>query len=388
MRILHTADWHLGSRLHGIDRSDELFDQVKQVCEIAKQHKVEVLLVAGDVFEKRGIALPELTKKLAELLAPYIRDGMHVVLLPGNHDDREHFNMMKALLALDQGHSERVHIIKTRDVFLIGNVQFAAIPYPLPEVLQPYLSEVKGSTERNVSLSTAYANMVRSVMSSIDRSLPTVFIAHINVAGITTPSDHELTYDEGIRLGRGDLPIAANLKYIALGHIHQSQKIDHPVPCFYSGSIDKMNWGEKEDQKQVILIDIPEDGDADVTPIEIKTTPFYSIDVSSSQLETLPSSYPDLDHAFVILNIKNDNDVDPAAIYRVVRKICPRQISINIAGINTKKVVSDLVLQANNYAETVHGYLVERFREDSDLPELEKLTQQLLKEVENANSTH
>jgi DNA repair protein SbcD/Mre11 len=387
MRILHTADWHLGSRLHGNDRTDDLFDQVKQVCEIAKQHEVEVLLVAGDVFEKRGIALPELTKRLAELLAPYIRDGMHVVLLPGNHDDREHFNMMRALLTLEQGHSERVHIIKTRDVFLIGNVQFAAIPYPLHEVLQPYLSEINGATERNVSLSTAYANMVRSVLSSIDPSLPTVFIAHINVAGVTTPSEHELTYDEGIRLGRGDLPIASNLKYIALGHIHQSQKIDHPVPCFYSGSIDKMNWGEKEDQKQVILIDIPDDGDADVTLLEIKTTPFYSIDISTSQLETLPSTYPDLDRAFAIVNVNNDNGVDPASIYRIVREICPRQIGINIAGINTKNAIPDSALQSKNYSETVQSYLAERYKGDQDLPELENLTNQLLSEVENVNST-
>jgi len=168
MRILHTSDWHLGSRLYGYDRSEELFQQVAQVCEIGQQHDIEVLLVTGDVFEKRGIALPELTKKLADILAPYIRNGMHIILLPGNHDDREHFNMMSALLTLEQGHTERVHIVKTREVFTIRNIQFAAIPYPLHEVLQPYLSEIKGLTERNVSLSTAYANLVRSVMGSLD----------------------------------------------------------------------------------------------------------------------------------------------------------------------------------------------------------------------------
>ena len=48
----------------------------------------------------------------------------------------------------------------------------------------------------------AYASLIRSVMDHIDPMLPTVFIAHIYVAGITTPNNHELTYDNDIRLGR------------------------------------------------------------------------------------------------------------------------------------------------------------------------------------------
>ncbi len=386
MRILHTADWHLGSRLYSHDRTDELFQQVKQVCDIAKQHDVEVLLVAGDVFEKRGTALPELTKKLAEILAPYIRAGMHVVLIPGNHDDREHFNMMNALLTLEQGQSERVHVVKTKNIFSIRNVQFAAVPYPLHEVLQPYRAEVRGSTERNVSLSTAYADLVRSVIDALNPTLPAVFIAHINVAGVVTPSEHELTYDEDIRLGRGDLPIASNLKYIALGHIHQSQKIDHPIPCYYSGSIERMNWGERDDEKQINLIDIPEQGDAKVTSINLETTPFYPLEVSNSQLQDLPSMYPDLDRSFVMVQVINDNGADPASIYRVVKEICPRQINIEVIGGDEKELRRRPVIHQKSYSETVRGYLAERYKDDPDLPELEKLTNQLIEEVENVAS--
>lgn len=387
MRILHTSDLHLGSRLYGIDRTDDLFQQVIQVCEIAKRHKVDVLLVAGDVFEKkRGTALPELTRGFAEILAPYIRDGLYVILVPGNHDDREHFNMMDALLTLEQGHRERVHVVKTREVFTIQNVQFAAIPYPVHEILQPYLVDANSSTERNVMLSSAYAGLVRSVVDSIDPSIPTVLIAHINVAGITTPSDYEMTYDNDIRLGRGDLPIATNLKYIALGHIHQYQQIEHPIPCFYSGSIERMDWGERDDDKRINLIDISEQGDAKVVSIPLETTPFYRLEVATSQLEDVPTLHPDLERAFVMVQVTNDTGIDPAAIYRTVKDLCPRQIDIKIVGNDEKETRPKLIGHPKSYAETVRNYLMEFYKDDPDLPELEKLTNELLAEVENVTS--
>ena len=387
MRILHTADLHLGSRLHGIDRTDELFERFRQICDIAQHQKVDVLLVAGDVFEKRGIALPELTKKLADILAPRIREGMHVILVPGNHDDREHFNMMNALLSLEQGYSEKVHIVRTKDIFTIQGTQFVAIPYPIHEVLQPYQAEFSNSTERNVTLSSAYASLIRSVMDHIDPLLPTVLIAHIYVAGITTPNNHELTYDNDIRLGRGDLPISKNLKYIALGHIHQFQRIDHPVPCFYSGSIERMNWGEKDEDKFINIVDISDDSDAQVSTLSLGVTPFHTIQVAASQLENLTSLYSDLDRAFVELEITNDVGIDPASIYRIVRAICPRQVNINIIGSNEKETRSNLAVQPRSYVETVQGFLGEFYKDDPDLPELQQLTNELLIEVENATST-
>jgi DNA repair protein SbcD/Mre11 len=386
MKILHTSDWHLGSRLHGYDRTDELFEQVKQVCDIAKQNQVDVLLVAGDVFEKRGTALPELTKKLANVLSPYIHDGLHIILVPGNHDDREHFNMMDALLTLDQGRSEKVHVVKTRKIFTIQNVQFAAIPYPIHEVLDPYMGEVKGATERNVLLSSAYANLMRSVVDETKPDLPTVIIGHINVAGVTTPSNYETTYDNDIRLGRGDLPIASNIKYIALGHIHQYQPIDHPIPCFYSGSIERMDWGEKEDTKQVILVDIPEQGEAKVIPISLETTPFYSVEITTSQLDDLPSLHPDLNRAFVTVQIKNEDGIDPASLYRTIRELCPKQIDFKIIGNDEKEPRPTPVAHPRSYIETVHGYIADRYKDDPDLPELKEMTNQLIVEVENVAS--
>ena len=273
MRILHTSDWHLGSRLYGqYDRTEELFNQVESICQLTTTHKVDVLLVAGDIFVRSS---PELTKRLAKVLSPYVQNGLHVILVPGNHDNhpnREHFHMMQALLTLEQGKSARVQIIQTRSIITIKGVQFAIIPYPNRELLEPYRSDATGKTERNVVLSSAYANLVRSVIDALDPSIPAVFVAHINVAGVTTPSERELGYDEDIRLGKVDLPLTSNLAYIALGHIHQQQSIKHPIPCWYSGNIERLDMGERNDLKGVLLVDIPENGVATVTTWEQDAT--------------------------------------------------------------------------------------------------------------------
>lgn len=388
MRILHTSDWHLGSRLYGHDQTDELFSQVEQVLKFTKQYNVDVLLVTGDIFERRTTVLPELTQRLADILAPYVRQGLHVILVPGNHDNREHFRMMHTLLTLEQGQSERVHVVQTREIFSIDGVQFAVIPYPAPELLEPYRSESTGATQRHVALSNAYANLVRAVVNALDSSLPAVFVAHINVAGVTTPSEHELTYDEDIRLGTADLPLASNLAYIALGHIHQSQRISHPVPCYYSGSIDRLNLGEREDKKCVLLVDIPQTGHANVTQLPLEPTPFYDLRIPATDLNTLPNRYPELERAFVRIHLECQVGDDPVALQRRARELCPRCLDVQLFGEGLSSRSAELSENPRDYTATVLEYLRRIYAEEPDLPELEKRANELLSEVYNAFTTN
>jgi DNA repair exonuclease SbcCD nuclease subunit len=362
-----------------------MFDQVEKVCQLAEQYEADVLLVAGDVFARR--TLPGLTKRLAGILAPRVRYGMHVILVPGNHDDREHFRMMHALLALEQGQSERVHIVQTREILLIEGVQFAVVPYPTRELLEPYRSEITGATQRNVALSGAYANLVRAVVGELDPSLPAVFVTHVNVAGVKTPSERELSYDEDLRLGRSDLPLA-NLAYIALGHIHQPQPISHQVPCHYSGSIDRLNMGERKDDKCVLLVDVPQTGPAEVTPLPLETTPFYDFRLSAEELENLPNSCPETRHAFVRIHLELRVGDDPVALQRRVQELCPRCLGVQFSGEGLSRIAADSPAQPKDYAATALDYLRQIYSEDPDLPELEKRASELLREVEDAPATN
>lgn len=394
MRILHTSDWHLGRVLYGkYDRSDELFRQVEYIGELTRQHNVDVLLVAGDIFHRYS---PELTRRLAKTLSPYIQEGLHVILVPGNHDNREHFTMMRALLSLEQGESDRrVHIVQTREIIPIKGVQFAILPYPIRENLEPPCTDAVGKTTRNVVLSNAYARLVRSMTDALDPSRPAVFVAHINVAGVTTPSEKELGYDEDIRLGRSDLPVAPNLAYIALGHIHQQQEIPHAIPCWYSGNIERLDMGERNDTKGVLIVDIPEHGIATVTTVEqeqslrLTTSSFYDIqNFSTLDLAQLPELYPDLENAFVKLHLELQPGDDPMGAKRQADELAKRWhfrlVDVSYSGQEISRTMTAVTANPHDRRETVMEYLQDRFGDRTDLQELKIRALVLMNEVNDA----
>src|SRR5205085_439973 len=121
--------------------------------------------------------------------------------------------------------------------------------------------------------------------------MPAVFVTHINVEGVIAISGKEIgNYDQDINLALKALP--HNVSYIALGHIHQQQQIkSHPVPCFYCGSFDRMDFGEREEEKGVLLVDVPETGPATITPLPLETTPFYDLHVTSAERDRLAERY-------------------------------------------------------------------------------------------------
>lgn len=388
MRILHTSDWHLGTALRGhYDRATELFSQVETICNLAEEHKADLLLVAGDVFVRRNML--ESTKRLAEVLSPYIRRGLQVLMLPGNHDDKEHFYMMRALLSAEQRQQEQIHIIDKNEVIIINGVQFVVMPYPnIPELLEPYKIEASGAKNRNAVLSKAYNNTVTSMLESLDETLPAVFVAHLSVSGVISKSEKEVNYDEGILMDRAALPFAPNLSYIALGHIHQCQKITHKIPCYYSGSMQRMDMGERDDEKFVLLVDVIKNQPTIVTKIPLSATAFYDISLLASEIDNLPKLYPDMEKAFFRLTVECGFEDEPIAIQRRVKELVDKHSlrCLDVICVGNKASVDkrDTTTRPEDYASTVLSYLYQEYFEDADLLALEERAKTLMQEVNNA----
>ena len=388
MKFVHTGDWHLGLRLGAHDLTEIQFAQVERVLQLCEQHEVCALVVAGDVFEKRT-GLAALTKRLTDLLKPHIERGLNVVLMAGNHDTPEHLQMMRALLGLEGEAISRLRVVEQPENFEMCGVQWGAMPYPSRDVLARYAREYQDAhgDDRDASMSAGYAAQVAKIAANFDDSKPAVFIGHVTVAGVKTPSEMELSYTPGLRIGTADLP--RNASYIALGHIHQPQKIggECVVPCYYSGNLDRYNRGERHDpQRGVYLVEIGDNAAdnyaATATWLQLPATPFLDIEIKANDIEELPARYPDYQNAFVYVTLDCAGADDAVGARRRVYELCPRVL--DCVSINENSEVSERENFApRDWKATAIDYIGERFIERTDLSILQKKTLSILEEVEN-----
>lgn len=389
MRIIHTSDWHLGSSWNGIDRTDELFAQVDCVCEIVREKKADVLLVAGDIFERVSRdRLHQNSKRLAEKMKVLLNNGCHIVLVPGNHDYRDHFKLMKTFVELESGNSERIHIAEGFDEFEINGVQFIVLPYPDREVLEEIgryaASNIIGKAERNKTLSDTLADSIRKIDETIDPAKPAVFVTHLQIIGVNySGTPKEASYNEDISLASNCLPQKAS--YIALGHIHKCQEIEKSaVPCWYSGSFDRMDLGEREDEKFVLLVEIDEKTkDATVEKVPIDCNRFDEITILAENLEEFAENYENREKIYGNLNLKYTADDDTVLLTRRAQELFPR-FRRNLLPEHAQLVEISEFDNPYNPKETVHQFLEMQFSDDKDLAELIKRADELILEVENA----
>src|SRR4051812_24979622 len=102
MRLLHTADWHLGDRLGRIDRTDDLRRGVEQVAAYCESERVDVLLVAGDVFSElaRPDGLRDAVRHLQTVFDSFLRRGGAILAVTGNHDNENFCQTLRHAMGL------------------------------------------------------------------------------------------------------------------------------------------------------------------------------------------------------------------------------------------------------------------------------------------------
>src|SRR5262249_30827026 len=156
-------------------------------------------------------------------------------------------------------------------------------PYPTPtryltsEDSQRYQS----LDEKNRHLMAAYTRQLNDLQShkGFDPRLQTVLAAHVHVRGAELPNLFRITDQEDVVFSDADLP--TGFAYIALGHIHRAQFLGGQKHVRYSGSIERMDLGEKDDQKGVVLFDVgPEGLRGEPTVLPLEATPVYEIEIN------------------------------------------------------------------------------------------------------------
>lgn len=293
MRILHTADWHFGKTLEGRDRIAEQAAFVDELLAICEEEKVNLVLMAGDVYQTVNPSA-EAERLFYRALDGLSADGTRgVVVIAGNHDNAERINATRPL-------ADKLGIVLmgfpkdtlTATVPVEGKVQrvtagvgyvelklpgcaehavIAAVPYPS----EARLNEVLAKTLDEEELQSHYSRRIGEWFSSLAAQfrMDTVNLAmsHVYVqGGMESESEVQIQIGGAYAVHPDELPASA--QYVALGHLHRPQDVKGAkVPARYSGSPLSYSFSEAGQTKSVTLIDaVPGE------PVSIREIPLQS----------------------------------------------------------------------------------------------------------------
>ena len=290
MKILHTADWHIGKKLHKNELSEDFDLFIDWLCTLLEKEQVDLLLVSGDIFD---LANPssEARRQYYRALMKMKKFDCKIILTGGNHDSPAMLDAPKEILReLD------VHIIGG----LPGNIAETVIPVfgkgKNPELLIAALPFLRDSDLRSATDGITYEDRLDATRKGIQNcfleaaeicrnkfpEIPAVSMGHLFAAGIET-SESERDIQLGNQAAFEASRFGDYFNYIALGHIHKPQRVSAPVPTFYSGSPLPLSFSERKDEKRVLLIDT----EMGWEPKSIQVPAFRSLLKISGDLEKL-----------------------------------------------------------------------------------------------------
>ncbi|MFC1836010.1 exonuclease SbcCD subunit D [Thermodesulfobacteriota bacterium] len=270
MRFIHTADWHLGRLFYGRHLTEDQEYVLDQLIQLAADEKPDVLLIAGDVYD-RAVPPPEAVGLLDDVLSRLVLDlHVPVIMIAGNHDSPDRLGFGSRVLA-----GQGLHVIGspraagacvtlTDDA---GPVHFFAVPFIEPSIIR-YMADQQDSQDTPQDYSQAFGGLLRQARAarpSVERS---VLVSHAFVSG-GAESESERPLSVG---GADRLPVDCfdDFSYTALGHLHGPQKVGREN-VRYAGSILKYSFSEVNQSKGVSLVEMDETGSCIIQ--EVKLTP-------------------------------------------------------------------------------------------------------------------
>lgn len=317
MRILHTSDWHLNDRLYWIDRQPDIAARLHEIANYLDEYRVDVMVIAGDLFSQRISRMAELRAAVQDVnraFSPFLRRGGTLVAISGNHDDEALFELLRAAQDLSApiivedapacGPSGRMYLatrptrlrLKDRED---DEVQFVLLPYPSAS---RYLSAdvlPKSIEERHRLLRRAVLDqMARMQDQTLDPRIANVLVAHLHIRGGELHSLYKLSEKEDVVFDANDLPF--HWAYGAFGHIHKAQSIGQSAHFRYSGSIERMDLGERRDDKSVVLIEIKNGqriGEPQLLPLHATPIHQFVITDPDREIAQLVARFPDAKQA-------------------------------------------------------------------------------------------
>jgi len=381
MRFLHTGDWHVGKTLRGRSRADEHHGVLKEITALARDEKVDIALVAGDLFDSAS-PTPESEEIVYGALLELARASEWVVVISGNHDNPRRLAAVEPLMRLTNirvlpavalPEDGGVIVLQTK----AGDARIAMLPFLSQRLIVKADDLMMRDTFEHVG---SYAERAHRIIQSLcpDRKAEQtvdILLAHAMVHGGVLGGGERQAHT----IFEYSIPTTAfpsSLQYTALGHLHRAQKLPAACPTWYAGSPLQLDFGETRDAKSVNIVDAEPGVPATVASLpltagrrlrHVKTTMEKLIEVAAEAGDDY-------------LRVEIDAPPTPGLADQV-RERLPNAVDVQVSKRHPKRDDTDRASPTRigrSPRELFHEYLSERGEDDR---QLKALFDELLEEV-------
>lgn len=344
MRILHTSDWHIGRQFHNASLLDDQRHVLEQIIKIVRRHRVDVVLVAGDIYD-RSVPPAQAVELLDEIIHRISAElGVPIIMIAGNHDGAERIAFGARQLARAGVHIFARAGARPEPVVLhddTGEVAFYGLPYTEPATAR----DVFGIAARNHD--DVIGHLTAQVRADNPRGRRCVVLSHCFMDGGES-SDSE----RPLSVGGADKVAAEHFHdfhYAALGHLHGPQQKSAPH-IRYSGSILKYSFSEHRHRKSVVLADMDQAGRCAIELIALE--PLRDMRVLEGSLnDILMAGKADVNNSdYLLVRLS-----DPGAILDIMGKL--REVYPNVLHLERPGLTPEGNAQGGRRAELKKGVL-------------------------------
>ncbi|MFA5889470.1 MAG: exonuclease SbcCD subunit D [Actinomycetota bacterium] len=332
MRFLHTADWHVGKAIRGRSRLEEFADALAEIAGIARDERVDAVLLAGDIYDQR-LPVPGADHLVFEFFVRMHEAGVPVVAIPGNHDSADRLGALAQLLhpmgitvvhkplRPDAGGIVR---IQGRDG---TEAEIACVPF-VPERRYAEPAALFGSAgEWHQSYADGMGHLLGAYAAAMSPDRVRIVLAHVFAAGTRMGGgEREVTIGLNYAIAPARLPGTVN--YLALGHVHRAQDVPGaPAHARYPGSILQLDFGDVGQAKSVTIVDAKPGTPAQVREVELSAGRRL-IDIRGT-FDEVAARAPEVAGAYVRAFVATDGPV-PGMAERV-REVIPGAVDVRLA---------------------------------------------------------
>lgn len=354
MKILHTADWHIGQLFHEYDRTYEHEQFLNWLVEKLQQEEVDVLLISGDIFD-----LSNPSAATVKLFYTFLNQAtrtnprLQIIITAGNHDSAARLESPKPLLE-----SSNIHIIGLVEKDAEGNFNYEKLTIPLKDksgqvqafcLAVPFLRMGDYPTVSDCDnpytegVSSFYKQAYDYTSGKKEKGQAIIVMGHLHAQQAEVS---DLDKAERLIMGGVECISAAafhqDIAYVALGHIHKAQRIGGMEHIRYCGSPLPMSFSERNYKHQVVVFEVEDESVRNIRAIEIPVTvPVLSVPEKHAAIEEvlkelakLPDVGADRETApYLEVRVLEDQP-DPSRRYKIEQAIQGKHV--RLATINVK----------------------------------------------------